>query len=159
MDNSKLKAYLDTSVISYLNQTDVPEKMAETLQLWDKFKDNIFDVYISYLTINEIDGCDEEKRKILYKYLNEIKHNVLEVSKEAQELANQIIKLDILRPNSIDDATHIGVAILNKCDYIISWNFKHLVNIKTVNGVRAITSLNGLSDIGIVTPTFFLGEE
>ncbi len=31
----KLKVYLDTSVISHLLQEDVPEKMADTRQLWE----------------------------------------------------------------------------------------------------------------------------
>ena len=30
----KMKVYLDTSVISYLQQEDVPERMKETLALW-----------------------------------------------------------------------------------------------------------------------------
>ena len=34
----KLKVYLDTSVISHLLQEDVPEKMADTRQLWEIFK-------------------------------------------------------------------------------------------------------------------------
>lgn len=34
---SKLKVYLDTSVISHLLQDDVPEKMADTRQLWKMF--------------------------------------------------------------------------------------------------------------------------
>lgn len=29
----------------------------------------------------------------------------------------------------------------NDCDIIISWNFKHLVNVKTIDGIRAITQL------------------
>lgn len=36
----KLKVYLDTSVISHLLQEDVPEKMADTRQLWEMFKDS-----------------------------------------------------------------------------------------------------------------------
>ena len=31
----KLKVYLDTSVISHLAQEDVPEKMTDTLKLWE----------------------------------------------------------------------------------------------------------------------------
>ena len=36
---------------------------------------------------------------------------------------------------------------------------KHMVNIKTVNGVRAITNLRNRKPIEIVTPSYFLGEE
>ena len=37
IDNRKLKVYLDTSVVSYLQQEDAPDRMAETLKLWKKF--------------------------------------------------------------------------------------------------------------------------
>ena len=50
----KLKVYLDTSVISYLVQEDVPEKMADTRTLWEMFKDKKYDVYLSAVTLREI---------------------------------------------------------------------------------------------------------
>ena len=42
IDNRKLKVYLDTSVISYLQQADAPEKTRITLELWERFKSNIY---------------------------------------------------------------------------------------------------------------------
>ncbi len=48
--NRKLKVYLDTSVISYLEQEDVPEKMADTKRLWEMFKEGKWDVYLSAVT-------------------------------------------------------------------------------------------------------------
>lgn len=50
----KLKIYLDTSVISHLQQEDVPEKMKETMELWEQFKtrDDI-EIIISDLVIRE----------------------------------------------------------------------------------------------------------
>ena len=53
----KLKVYLDTSVISHLNQEDVPEKMADTKKLWDIFKEGTFGVYLSTVTLEEISAC------------------------------------------------------------------------------------------------------
>ena len=47
----KLKVYLDTSVISHLMQEDVPEKMADTLQLWELFREGVYDVYLSTVTL------------------------------------------------------------------------------------------------------------
>lgn len=49
--NRKLKVYLDTSVISHLQQEDVPEKMADTRQLWEMFKNRKYDVYLSTVTL------------------------------------------------------------------------------------------------------------
>ncbi|GHU95409.1 hypothetical protein FACS189479_08950 [Spirochaetia bacterium] len=40
----KLKKYLDTSVISYLDRQDVPEKMAETRRLWNQIKAGVYTV-------------------------------------------------------------------------------------------------------------------
>lgn len=34
----KLKVYLETSVVSYLYQLDTPEKMKDTLELWELFR-------------------------------------------------------------------------------------------------------------------------
>ena len=50
----KLKVYLDTSVISHLFQEDVPEKMEDTRQLWEMFKNGKYDVYLSTVTLREI---------------------------------------------------------------------------------------------------------
>ena len=157
--NRKLKVYLDTSVISHLWQLDTPEKMQETLALWEVFKRDKFDIYLSDITINEINECDDKKRSILFDYLRQMEYTRLPITKESADIAKQIIELGILRKNSRDDANHIGIAVANELNYIISWNFKHMVNVKTVNGIRAITNLRGYNDIDLVTPTFFLGEE
>ena len=42
---------------------------------------------------------------------------------------------------------------IKHCDCIISWNFKHIVNIKTIRGVRAITNLEGYKGIDVINPS------
>ena len=111
------------------------------------------------MTIDEVNECPEEKRTKLFDCLKQIKYTRLLISNESADIAKQIIELGILREKSRDDANHIGIAVANELNYIISWNFKHMVNVKTVNGIRAITNLRGYNDIDLVTPTFFLGEE
>ena len=159
MNDRKLKVYLDTTVVSHLWQLDVPEKMKETLALCERFKSGRFDVYLSYLTIDEMNECNDEKVDKLNNYLRQIEYKVLDVTNEAQKIADIIVDMKILTKKSIDDCTHIGVALSNQLDYIISWNFKHMVNVKTVNGVRAISILNGYKTIDLVSPTYFLEEE
>lgn len=67
----KLKIYLDTSVVSHLMQEDVPEKMADTLQLWELFRKGIYDVYLSTVTLEEISACPEPKRSRLREYMKQ----------------------------------------------------------------------------------------
>ena len=51
----------------------------------------------------------------------------------------EIINEEILNPKSFDDCLHIASAILSDCNMILSWNFKHMVNLDTIKGIRCIT--------------------
>lgn len=155
----KLKVYLDTSVISYLKQEDAPDKMQDTLTLWEMFKDKKYEVYLSKLTLKEVFQCPEPKRQILLDYLEQIDYVEVSASGESLVLAEKIIDMGILRPKSFDDCQHIALAIISNCDCIISWNFKHIVNIKTIHGVRAITNLEGYKMIDILNPSVLLESE
>lgn len=155
----KLKIYLDTSVISYLQQEDSPERMKDTLKLWKRFESKDFEIFLSQVTLNEVEQCPEPKRSTLYDYLSRVEYTTLTITEEILELAQKIIDIGILKPKSFDDCQHIAAAVVCNCDCIISWNFKHIVNIKTIRGVRAITNLEGYKDIDIVNPSVLLESE
>ena len=58
----KIKIYLDTSVVSYLQQDDSPEKTVATERFWSKLRqrDDV-DVYMSDVTFAELNKCHEPK--------------------------------------------------------------------------------------------------
>lgn len=146
----KIRIYLDTSVISYLDQQDSPERMKETQEMWEILKNNKYEIVISNIALLEVSECIEEKREKLKEYINELNYIEYTLNAETKELANLIIDEGILKPKSIDDALHIASAILSDSDIILSWNFKHLVNVNTINGVRKICfnrSFNRIIDI------------
>ena len=155
----KLKVFSDTSVISYLDQEDVPEKMKETLQLWELFREGRYEVYISDAVMREINACKEEKLNTLLKYLEQIDLNIIRTDENVVELAEKFIDFGILKQKSFDDCRHIATAILSGCDAIISWNFKHIVNVKTIRGVKVITTLEGYKDLLICSPSVLTGSE
>ena len=155
----KLKLYLDTSVVSHLDAPDTPEKMQDTLRLWDEIKAGVYDIIISDIVIDEITHCAQPKREILFEYLAEIDYLRVDGNDEIEEIAEQLIRLGILKAKCRDDCMHIGTAVASQCDYIVSWNFKHMVNVKTIKGVRAITNLYGYNNIDIVQPTMLVEKE
>lgn len=63
--------------------------------------------------------------------LKEIPFTTLEITEDVTRVAKKLIEMGILTQKSFDDCQHIGVAVINECDCIISWNFKHIVNVKT----------------------------
>jgi len=154
------RVYLDTSVVSYLDQQDAQEKMKLTQKLWDMFRMGAYEVVISDKLIQEIEECSEDKKEVLYYYLTLINYKMVYTDDKTNNLADEIIGEGILTKRSKDDAIHIATAILNDCDYIISWNFKHLVNVDTINGVRKITFSKYNKFIDIYAPVNLLkGDE
>ena len=152
----KPKIYLDTSVISHLRQEDVPEKMNDTLVLWDEIKQGRYDAYISETTIAEVMEAHEPKRSIMLDYLEQIEYTILNINDTVKEFASKLNDKGILSIKQFDDCLHIGCAVVYECNMIISWNFKHIVRVKTINGVRYISSILGYNDIGIYSPSMII---
>lgn len=152
----KLKVYLDTSVISHLHQLDATEKMNDTLVFWEDLMHKKYNIFTATTTLTEIADCGEQKRNLLEKHLSEIDFSLISLSPEIELLANKIIEQGILTKKSYDDCIHIASAVISECDLIASWNFKHMVNIKTINGIRAVNLLSGYKPIDIYTPSMLI---
>ena len=157
--SKKIKIYLDTSVISCLQAPDTPEKMADTLRLWEDLKANIYDVFISDITIDEINDCSEPKRSFMLDELKKISLTVIAAETIVEDLAQEFIRMGILKEKSIDDCRHIATALIAKCDVIVSWNFKHIVNDKTIEGVKIISRTKGFDGIKIYCPSILIGGQ
>ena len=153
---NKMKIYLDTSVISHLKQDDAPDKMRDTLMLWDEIIRGDYDVYISDVAIEEIMNASEPKRSIILNHLKEINYNALVVDDEIETYARKLIEIGVLTAKSIDDCRHIGAAVINGCGMILSWNFSHIVRVKTINGVKYVNSLLGYNEVGIYSPSMIV---
>jgi predicted nucleic acid-binding protein len=148
----KTKIFLDTSVISYLYKPELPDREAETWALWECLITGMYDVVLSDAVIKEIDRYDEPKRQKLYNMLAKIDYTEVTIDNTIEDIADEIIRLKILKERNRDDCRHIGCTIFANCDYLISWNFNDLANVKTNKGVRAITLLLNYPSIEIVSP-------
>jgi len=154
----KLKIYLDTSVVSHLFADDTPDKMDDTNKLWEDFKAGKYEIFISAITAEEIQKCSEPRRSKMAERLGEIDFQVLEETDEINNLANEYLNNGVLTKKSMDDCLHIAYAVVMNCDIIISWNFKHLVNYRTINKVKIVNAVNHYKEISIISPTMLLEE-
>lgn len=148
----KLKIYLDTSVISHLQAYDVPEKMAKTIELWELIPNSEYSVFISDLVAAEIEECSEPKRSFLIKKMNEVPLQIVEISDEILALAEKYISQGVFSSKYLDDATHVAAASVLGCTAIVSWNFKHMVKLKTMIGVNGMNRFMGYGELEIITP-------
>ena len=154
----KLKLYLDTSTISHLFANDTPYKMEDTNLLWVDLIKGKYDIFISPVVINEIKKCPEPRQSLMFEKLEQISFQILNEIDEVYDLADEYIKGGVLNEKSRDDCLHIAYAVIYNCDVIVSWNFKHLVNFKTINKIKVVNTIQMYKEIGIISPTMLIEE-
>lgn len=136
--------YLDTSIINFVNAMDAPEYMDITRDFFDNYL-NEYDVYISEIVILEIEkNSNTERKKALLQIIEKYGLKVYaELNNEIEALANQYIKENVIPEKKFEDALHIVFSTYYEFDILLSWNFRHLANIKKQILVNAINEKQG----------------
>jgi hypothetical protein len=83
----------------------------------------------------------------------------VELTYEINQLAEQYIREGVVGETSIDDCRHIACATVNKVDCLVSWNFKHIVNIFRIRGYNSINLKNGYGQLDIRSPKEIISDE
>ena len=79
----------------------------------------------------------------------------IDITDEAVDLANEYIKEKVVGQTSYADCLHIALATINRADFLVSWNFKHIVNIERIRGYNSINIKNGYQLLEIRSPREF----
>ena len=77
----------------------------------------------------------------------------LEQNDEAERLANIYVTEGVIPEKFYADAVHIAVATVSDLDFIVSFNFRHIVKRKTMTMTEGINIREGYKRIGIHSPT------
>jgi len=145
MVNKTMSLYLDTSVVGgYFDE----EFEQDTKLLFEKVKAGEYKAFVSTIVIGELARAPEEIRNLL----NEIEHSVIKVLPEYERLADEYIKEKVVGETSRDDCIHIATATVNNIDVLVSWNFKHIVNVKRIISYNSVNMKNGYKCLEIRSP-------
>ena len=156
----KPKVYMDTSVISHLLAYDTPEKRIDTLKLWEQLKENEYEIVISTVVYEELSRCEEDLFNQLMSFFSKLKITNVEESEQTIFLADEYLATRVLTPKNRDDCRHIAIACISNCKYILSWNMKHFVKLKTIEMVYKVNERLGVFQPMILTPSIFIqGDE
>lgn len=142
------KVYLDTSVVSALFDERTPERKNTTEQFWDLL--STYEAYFSQVGVKEISAVRPEWRERFNEKVEEL--IILEITPEMRELARAYVDADIIPVRYIDDALHIAVAVVSGMDFVVSWNFKHMVKVKTRRMVNLINATMDYPPVEIISP-------
>ena len=83
----------------------------------------------------------------------------IEISEEAIQLADKYISEKIVGKTSRDDCIHIALATIHRADVLISWNFKHIVNLSKIRGYNSVNLKLGYPTIEIRSPKEMIDYE
>ena len=128
----ELRVYLDTSVINFLFADDVPDFRRVTEDFFNVYAAQCR-LYGSDVLIRELDRDPDAERK--QRHMNVLRdHQVLLLPRnrddEVVRLADLYLQQNIVPVNKRDDALHVAYATVFELDVLLSWNFKHLANIR-----------------------------
>ena len=76
----------------------------------------------------------------------------MKISKEAEELAEIYVKQGIFPEKYFDDALHVALASVNQIGVLLSWNFTHLVKLKTRRMVSIVNLSKNIMPVEIASP-------
>lgn len=146
----KENLYLDTSVPSAYYDERTKERQEATIKFWKNVLPN-YQVYVSVITIEELDNTKDETLKMKLKKLVK-DFESLKINNTIEDLAKAYIDNNIFSEKYIDDARHVAIASFYEINYLISWNFEHLVKVKTRRLVNSVNILKEFGEIEIISP-------
>jgi len=149
----KFNVYIETSVWSFVFAEDAPDYRADTLKFFDLCKKREFEPYISNVVLNEIQHAKTPLRKRLEEVIRDVKPVLLTASPEADSLSDAFLRAHVIPTSMPEDARHVAVAIVHGIDVLVSWNFRHIVNIRREERFNAVAVLEGYHHrLRIVSP-------
>ena len=155
MESKRLTLYIDTSVIG--GYFDV-EFEKETRILFNNIENQKYDIMYSSVTEDELLNAPEQVRNLLTAIPNYLIKRV-DLTEEAVKLADTYIIEGVVGKTSREDCFHIALATINKADILVSWNFRHIVNIFRIRGYNAVNLKLGYSQIDIRSPKEIITNE
>jgi hypothetical protein len=152
--------YLETSFISYLvaraSRDVIVAGHQQTTHEWWANRRGEFECSVSQVVIDEAsagDPAEVQKRLAIIGGLP-----VLEITEEAEALAEAIMGAGMLPPHAVRDAAHVAVASVHASDYLLTWNCKHLANAQITRRIALVCQKLGQRMPIICTPEELMGE-
>lgn len=145
----KPRLYLDTSIPSAYWDDREPVRMARTREFWQQLP--AYQVFVSAMTVAEVERHpDAVRRAELLDLLRAF--TVLPVTAEAEALADEYLGREVFPRAARADALHVAAATVHGMGILVSWNFRHMVRLRTRQLLAAINPLLGYPVLQIVSP-------
>lgn len=160
MTNEDLRPtlYLDTSVPSAYFDSLKPSRMEQTQSFWT-LAVREYAMVISPVVIDEILKTPSvERRNEMLGLVRELP--IVKTTRETYEMAEAFVKANLVPVKKQEDALHLALAVENGFDFLVSWNYSHMINARTQSRLPLLSAARGYwKKMNLVSPLVFVGEE
>jgi hypothetical protein len=141
------RVYVDTSVFGGVFED---EFAADSQSFFAAVRERRVSLVVSDIVLEEINQAPEHVVSHARTVLEEAE--VVSNTDEIAMLAQAYITDGIVPKRYRADAVHIATATVARCRFIVSWNFKHIVNFRAIVGYNAVNRRLGYQEIAIHAP-------
>jgi len=155
----KPSVYIETSIPSlYYEVRTGPDNVArrEWTRLWWNEHLADYDAYTSEAVIEELEEGSFPGKADALKLIESLP--LLDIDEPIADIVENYISRHVMPNDPAGDALHLAVASFHKCDFLVTWNCRHLANANKFGHIRRINTLLGLYVPALVTPLELLGE-
>ena len=152
--------YIETSIPSFYYETRTePEMIAQrnwTRQWWDNERRH-YQPVTSLAVIEELERGDYPNKSNVLDLVADIP--LLNITIEIGDIVETYINRQLMPKQPTGDALHLAIASFHGCDFLLTWNCKHLANANKFAHIRRINILLGLFVPILTTPFELLSWE
>lgn len=147
------KIYLETSVFNFYFADDAPDKRDDTIRLFEEIRQGKYEPYTSLFVVQELQEAPEPKQSQMLNLITQYGVTALPGDTETRRIAGLYVAEGIIPGKYLTDALHIAATTVNDLDFIVSYNFKHIVKLKTITMTEIVNLRENYRKIGIYSPT------
>jgi predicted nucleic acid-binding protein len=158
----KVQLYIETSVWSHWYADDAPERREATREFLRCCRNSPdrFGTCISAFVLDELRDSPGELAVQLEALVQDLAPSILEPGPDVYELAQAYVDLAVLPVGKLADRLHVALATVAEVDILVSWNYRHLVNVNRREKINAANRFAGYTKrLEIVTPLEVFGDE
>ena len=152
--------YIETTIPSfYYESRPEPEMVAWknwTREWWD-YQRRHYQLVTSMAVIEELERGNYANREKATSLLDDVP--ILETPTEIIEIIDTYIARKLMPSDPKGDAYHLALASFHACDFLLTWNCKHLANANKFGHIRRVNAVLGLFVPIITTPFELLSWE
>jgi hypothetical protein len=129
----------------------------EWTRAWWKLALNRHELVTSAAVVDELERGDYASRRECLELIGGLP--LLAIEPPVIEIVETYIARRVMPADPAGDALHLALASFHRCDFLVTWNCRHLANANKFGHIRRVNTLLGLYVPTLVTPLELLQEE